>query len=946
MILFPEKYLFEDLKAKAYDLDIPKIKLSEYDYITDNLKYKLFLWQQEALLNFLTLEAIKAKEEPTEPTHLLFNMATGTGKTLVMAALILYYYKKGFRNFIFFVNQNNIVGKTEENLCNPSHLKYLFTQSIVIDDCRVNIKKVNTFADNSEDIQIKFTSIHALHNDVYKVKEDNVFLEDLQQKDIIMLGDEAHHLNSKTLNSKNLQLDISQTKELSEGASQDDIEKSWERTVLDLLLKREGFKGNKLNNNALLEFTATVPDDKEVKKKYYPKTIIKFDLKDFLKAGYTKEINLVSSSFDKKKRILQALLFNWYRHKIAMKYQIPNFKSVILFRSKTVDIAEQNNSKEDYAFFRTIIEDLKSEDFDFLKEIDDTKILGSVELYQKGESRILDVKRFLDDVNNLSSLREVITYLQTNFAEHNCLITNSKTNKTKKEKTDQETDRLLNNLEDKTNHIRAIFTVQRLTEGWDVQNLYDIVRLYEGQNSGGSNKGKTGNATTSEVQLIGRGVRYNPFKFEDKEPNKRKFDNSLNHELRVLEEFYFHSDNDERYLSELKKELKDKEWLVDTKIAKPFRLKESFIASDVYKNRKLFYNIREVNPNRKQIDLSDFKNKFVFDYKIESVGINETTIQLGLGESDKVKYNSEERDLATLNCKLIDFDLHIIRKALNIQARKDNSLFRFCNLKEELAITSMNDILKPTFFGHLAINVIIPNKIYNDKQTEVENLQNIQNEQLLKLLVRFFDKLGKDLKEIVNPYIGSDFESTSIKAIFGEPKIKSITPDEANAKLENELRESKWFALNDFFGTDEERNLIEFLKNIMGNIVAKYDDVWLLRNEEIYKIYDFKTGRGFQPDFILMLSEKDTKHYYQLFIEPKGGQFKDSQGSFIDGKEGWKEAFLQQISNKYGDGKLLKTENESYKLIGLPLFNGAKNENFNNSDNFKKKVKEVLGIDC
>ena len=588
MNLFSEKYLFEDLKAKAYDLDIPKIKLSDYAYITDNLKYKLFLLQQEALLNFLTLEAIKAKEEPNEPTHLLFNMATGTGKTLVMAALILYYYKKGFRNFIFFVNQNNIVGKTEENLCNPSHLKYLFTQSIVIDDCSVNIKKVNTFADNSEDIQIKFTSIHALHNEVYKVKEDNVFLEDLQQKDIIMLGDEAHHLNSKTLNSKNLQLDISQTKELSEGASQDDIEKSWERTVLDLLLKREGFKGNKLNNNALLEFTATVPDNQEVKKKYYPKTIIKFDLRDFLKAGYTKEINLVSSSFDKKKRILQALLFNWYRHKIAMKYQIPNFKSVILFRSKTVDIAEQNNSKEDYAFFRTIIEDLKSEDFDFLKEIDDTKILGSVELYQKGESRILDVKRFLDDVNNLSSLREVITYLQNNFAEHNCLITNSKTNKTKKEKTDQETDRLLNNLEDKTNHIRAIFTVQRLTEGWDVQNLYDIVRLYEGQNSGGSNKGKTGNATTSEVQLIGRGVRYNPFKFEDKEPNKRKFDNSLNHELRVLEEFYFHSDNDERYLSELKKELKDKEWLVDTKIAKLFRLKESFTASDVYKNRKLF----------------------------------------------------------------------------------------------------------------------------------------------------------------------------------------------------------------------------------------------------------------------------------------------------------------------------------------------------------------------
>jgi type III restriction enzyme len=32
--------------------------------------------------------------------------------------------------------------------------------------------------------------------------------------------------------------------------------------------------------------------------------------------------------------------------------------------------------------------------------------------------------------------------------------------------------------------------VDKLNEGWDVLNLFDIVRLYEGQNTGGSNKGK------------------------------------------------------------------------------------------------------------------------------------------------------------------------------------------------------------------------------------------------------------------------------------------------------------------------------------------------------------------------------------------------------------------------------------------------------------------------
>src|SRR3989338_8352483 len=42
------------------------------------------------------------------PMHLLFNMATGAGKTLIMAANILYLYKQGYRNFIFFTHINNI----------------------------------------------------------------------------------------------------------------------------------------------------------------------------------------------------------------------------------------------------------------------------------------------------------------------------------------------------------------------------------------------------------------------------------------------------------------------------------------------------------------------------------------------------------------------------------------------------------------------------------------------------------------------------------------------------------------------------------------------------------------------------------------------------------------------------------------------------------------------
>lgn len=64
----------------------------------------------------------------------MFNMATGTGKTMLMAACILYYYKQGYRHFLFFVNQNNIVDKTENNFIDNTHNKYLFKDRIIIDD--------------------------------------------------------------------------------------------------------------------------------------------------------------------------------------------------------------------------------------------------------------------------------------------------------------------------------------------------------------------------------------------------------------------------------------------------------------------------------------------------------------------------------------------------------------------------------------------------------------------------------------------------------------------------------------------------------------------------------------------------------------------------------------------------------------------------------------------
>ena len=57
----------------------------------------------------------------------------------------------------------------------------------------------------------------------------------------------------------------------------------------------------------------------------------------------------------------------------------------------------------------------------------------------------------------------------------------------------------------------------------------------------------------------------------------------------------------------------------------------------------------------------------------------------------------------------------------------------------------------------------------------------------------------------------------------------------------------------------------------------------------------------------------------QVFIEPKGDQFKDVNGRFEQSGEGWKQKFLLKLEK---ESKLnLKLESENFRLLGLPFYN-------------------------
>ena len=161
--------------------------------------------------------------------------------------------------------------------------------------------------------------------------------------------------------------------------------------------------------------------------------------------------------------------------------------------------------------------------------------------------------------------------------------------------------------------MRAIFAVQKLNEGWDVLNLFDIVRLYQSRDAKDNNQGKT---TIAEAQLIGRGARYFPFNFGDKDRFKRKFDDDAEHDLAVIERMHYHCYDDHRYISEIKKALREKGWNIDDDyIDVEMQLKVDFKNSDIYKTGHVYLNKRELvdkSEIKSFADLGVVKKDFVF----------------------------------------------------------------------------------------------------------------------------------------------------------------------------------------------------------------------------------------------------------------------------------------------------------------------------------------------
>ncbi len=851
----PEKFLYETIVEEFGRRTLQATEIP--NYLTENLNpaFELRPYQKDAFSRFHLCfhEEFEGKEKPL---HLLFNMATGSGKTLIMAGLMLYLYEHGYRNFLFFVNSTNIIEKTKDNFLNPRAAKYLFNENLYFDGQRAEVTEVANFEGvNEHAINICFTTIQKLHTDLTTVKENALTYEDFAEKKIVLLADEAHHINVQT--------------------KQQELFNNWENTVERI------FNANA--ENLLLEFTATHDyETPAMITKYRNKVINRYALKDFRNDLFSKDVVIVQSDFELPQRILQALILSEYKQEVAAKHGI-NLKPVILFKAQRT-IAQ---SEENKANFHRLIDRLTE------AQIAEMRQSSTVPIVQQA---------FHFFTENQVSDAQLAQRLKHGFRKTNCLSVNSE-----KEKDTYQLQ--VNTLEDADNPLRAIFAVQKLNEGWDVLNLFDIVRCYEQRDSG---QGKIGKTTISEAQLIGRGARYFPFVVPGHSDRfLRKFDGELNNELRVLEELHYHSINDSRYISEIRTALVEQGMLDENTVTRELKLKAKFKETDFYTSGVVWLNER-VEKNYRHVrsfaDLGVQQKNYVH------------TLATGQGGGSRVLENGATPLVQEENRR----DVRVANMARNIvqAAIARNPFFTFASLKRYFPqLASLREfITAENYLGGLAI-------------TFEGNISELDANPAAKLagcrgLLR---QIETEIRALITEYEGTTrFREQQVRAIFTDKRLKlgANTQRAADdAQFTHFVSAKDWYAFNTLHGTSEEKAFVRMLARMIETLEETYQDIYLLRNEGHFAIYNFADGQAFQPDFVLFLLNKNgEKSSYQLFIEPKG--------KHLQAHDAWKVEFLKEICGQFGSRKL--TENRDYRLIGVPFYN---NENENE---FRVALEEAL----
>ncbi len=480
-------------------------------YMAHNFRY----YQKQALTIFDFFKKVRREEyvfkdelyekefgNGTIPFY-SFEMATGSGKTLLLDALILYLYKyHSYKNFLIITPGTTIYEKTISNLdmmskkcmfSNYMDIKYNIVTGDDFTDKSSNYEEdadLNIFIFNIQKFFVRETGILRVDKEweesFWKDELGNTisFRDYLKNEKMVIITDEAHHYQKFRVGRE-------------------------KKSSGDIIIS--------LEPEIVLEFTATAITEEEAESRRVQKIIYNYPINDFIADGYGKKVRAygytgspykaetADVTEDDKKKFLVSFMIHLLKKKALEKEK---FKPILLARAR--DIPHADNLLD------WIQKELPSE----------------TELIQNTYNEIIHGEKF--EVTELIKKYVPLDEFKietTNLPEKSFVYHSDNEN-------DEDVKEKVSTIE--TNNQEVLIQIKKLEEGWDIQNPYTILILSLSQ----------GPMKTYVKQLIGRGVRL----FRE----RRKYDdltNFLDKQQEILHVVCEKGTNFEKFIEEIRNEL-------------------------------------------------------------------------------------------------------------------------------------------------------------------------------------------------------------------------------------------------------------------------------------------------------------------------------------------------------------------------------------------------------
>ena len=770
-----------------------------------------------------------------------FEMATGSGKTMLMGATCYYLSRKfGINNFLIITPSSiDIYQKTIRNFQKGS-FETIWSEStdfdfnlITGDDYQIPSmffdynKEVNIFIFNIDKFGANATnSKKRWESSVWKDAEGNtISIQDfLKEKRLAIITDEAHHAQSQKA-----------------------------KTIIS------GF-----DPELVLEYTATAVEQSRHQEKANQSIIYKYDIRRFLEDGHGKLVRAVAlDNEDRKNKTKDGF-------SESEKLKLVTLLLIHLVKKNAVLLDASCKGLKPIAFVKVKNDTIFTQRvFDYIREelhqdIDNLEII--LEKASKQDLEITNLISWLfgeEYEKDLINLRKDIQKVCRNSLFYHG-------------KSTQEEKKLFDNI--RKNHIEIVVYMQKLDEGIDLPNIYSMAVIND----------TVTEFKTAVKQIIGRGVRLNK--------NIREFDNSKDILLTQAEKLHIVSDKGanfedvilsiqkefgltDKYLSSEKEKKqidnKAKSELLDGKylprVKADFKTKEGVILSDLvgnterivddYMERNCFTGENDTThrflkfvPNAFFIEVDVFSDHKIFHREIKKAGGSQTALTIKEKDIDDI-YSKVQKTLFCLpdNKQTRSKFYNYAEKLNNIQ------LQYYCSdaADEKLAKNKFKDTFSYFYRNHIEKN-------YYD--------------------LRFSETVAENswpLKECFKEY-----QIIIPEDQIDNNKLKELSTKEQFIEL---IKQNYFFRGYDNsifeyvkFDSYPEKKMADFIDRITLNIGRGMVPFWVRNERNVF--FEYGSHKYF-PDFLMLYKDKI------YVIETKGEVFSNTM----------KNTLLRKLDDLQGD---------------------------------------------